>query len=171
MLSRKRFGIASTTQPQRLTQLRDLQPIPTPPTNQHRALELSKAFDQWVSKSASTQKELTAKQMFDRITSKIGHLFKSLQGELAQVITDKGTYHDFSSIYSNQPKAQSLDHTSICGEQKLCYGRIGGRKSSDLTSESKRGTWSPVTETTRTVQISHNQNRGNGTSGTKSKED
>jgi hypothetical protein len=25
----------------------------------------------------------------------IGHLFKSLQGELAQVITDKGTYHDF----------------------------------------------------------------------------
>lgn len=52
--------------------------------DQDRALEIAKieAFDIWLSKEATSSDQITAQHLFERVTTKIGHMFKSLQTEL-----------------------------------------------------------------------------------------
>ena len=56
-----------------------------------RALEIAKieAFDQWLSKEALTKEHITAQQLFDRVVTRIGHMFKTLQNELRQARSEQ----------------------------------------------------------------------------------
>jgi hypothetical protein len=59
--------------------------------NQERALEIAKieAFDQWLSKEALTKEHITAQQLFDRVVTRIDHMFKTLQNELRQARSER----------------------------------------------------------------------------------
>lgn len=71
--------------------LQGLQQIHTSTENHQRALELAKleAFDKWLSKPAGTKEEVITKQIFEKITSKISYMSKSLQDELRHAITER----------------------------------------------------------------------------------
>ena len=100
-----------------LAQLQGLHLNHAPTTNPQRALELAKIklFDQWLSKPEVT-KELTTKHMFDRITSKIGHMFKSLQNELAQASTER---EHLQEKLEQQERTVPLNWETLLGHSKI----------------------------------------------------
>ena len=99
-------------------QIRESNLLTALPTNQQRATELAKleAFDQWMNKSDLTKEELTTKQMFDKIMSKIGHTFKSLRTELAQAITEK---KDLQEKFEQQEKSDTHKWENIMGQNQI----------------------------------------------------
>lgn len=90
----------------------------SPTADQHRALEIAKieAFDQWINKSEPTKEELTTKQMFDRITSKIGHTFKALRIELAKEITER---EDLQERLEQQERSDAHKWENILAQNQI----------------------------------------------------
>jgi hypothetical protein len=60
-------------------------------SNHQRALEITKLeiFYQCLSEKAPTTNQVTAQQLFDRVVTRIGHMFKTLQKELSQATTER----------------------------------------------------------------------------------
>lgn len=60
-------------------------------SNHQRALEIAKLeiFYQCLSEKAPTTNQISAQQLFDRIATRIGHMFKTLQNELSQATTER----------------------------------------------------------------------------------
>jgi hypothetical protein len=117
-LLKKTLQIRSSRQPQRLVQIRESNRNPSPSANQQRALEIAKieAFDQWVNKTEHTKEEITTKQMFDRITSKISHTLRSLWTELAQTITEK---EDLQDKLEQAVKSDTHKWENILGQSQI----------------------------------------------------
>ena len=71
--------------------------------DQQRALEIAKieAFDQWLSKEASTKEHITTQQLFDRVVTRIGHMFKALHKELRQTRSERDELRKSSKNKAN----------------------------------------------------------------------
>lgn len=83
---------------------------PTQPTvnNKEKALEIAKIkdFDLWLSVEPPTTDQITAQQLFERVTTKISHMFKSLQTELIKTNFEKD---DLQKELDQQEECDSIN--------------------------------------------------------------
>lgn len=73
-------------------------------------------FDLWLGKKGNTSKQITAPNLFEKVTTKIGHIFKSLHAELRQTTSEKD---ELQEKIEQQEKCTLINWENLLGRSKI----------------------------------------------------